>query len=144
MEEHSTGLSWEWLKTNHYGGFQQRRANAWAADLPDDGWQRLSCGEGAKRPRLYEWALFPLSRWGRAPDVRHALLVRRNLTDGEVAYFIVFAPAGTPLHTLVTAAGMRWTIEECIETGKQETGLGDYECAIGRAGIAISPCRCWR
>jgi SRSO17 transposase len=110
-----------------WGGFQQRRADDWAADLPDDGWQRLSCGAGAKGPRLYDWALIPLPRWGQAPDVLHALLVRRSLTDGEVAYLVVFAPAGTPLQTLVTVAGRRWTLEECFETGKEEVGLDDYE-----------------
>lgn len=108
-------------------GFKQQRADEWAADLPEDGWQRLSCGEGAKGPRLYDWALIPLPRWGQAPDVMHALLVRRSLTDREVAYFVVFAPADTPLQTLVTVAGMRWTIEECFETGKEEVGLDDYE-----------------
>jgi SRSO17 transposase len=108
-------------------GFEQKRADDWAADLPAESWQRLSCGEGAKGPRLYDWALIPLPRWGQAPDVLHALLVRRSLTDGEVAYFVVFAPAGTPLQTLVTVAGMRWTIEECFEIGKQEVGLDEYE-----------------
>lgn len=110
-----------------WGGLEQKRADAWAADLPAESWQRLSCGAGAKGPRLYEWALIPLPRWGQTPDVLHALLVRRSLTDGDIAYFVVFAPAGTPLQTLVTVAGMRWTIEECFETGKQEVGLDEYE-----------------
>jgi SRSO17 transposase len=108
-------------------GFEQKRADDWAADLPDENWQRLSCGARAKGPRLYDWALIPLPRWGQAPDGLHALLVRRSLTDGEGAYFVVFAPADTPLQTLVTLAGMRWTIEECFETGKQAVGLDQYE-----------------
>jgi SRSO17 transposase len=108
-------------------GFEQKRADEWTADVPDESWQRLSCGEGATGPRLYDWALIPLPRWGQAPDVLHALLVRRSLTDGEVTSFVVFAPAGTPLQTLVTVAGMRWTIEECFETGKEEVGLDEYE-----------------
>jgi SRSO17 transposase len=107
--------------------FEQKRADEWAATLPDEAWQRLSCGDGAKGPREYDWALLPLPRWGQSPDVLHALLVRRSLTDGEVAYFVVFAPAGTPLQTLVTIAGMRWTIEECFELGKDEVGLDEYE-----------------
>lgn len=45
----------------------------------------------------------------------------------ELAYFVVFAPADAPLQTLVTVAGMRWTIEECFETGKDEVGLDEYE-----------------
>ncbi|GAA2455263.1 hypothetical protein GCM10010405_44120 [Streptomyces macrosporus] len=26
------------------------------ADAPDDAWQRVSCGDGTKGPRLYDWA----------------------------------------------------------------------------------------
>lgn len=107
--------------------YDQKRADAWAATLPDEGWQRLSCGDGAKGPRAYDWALLPLPRWGQSADVLHALLVRRSLTDGELAYFIVFAPTDATLQTLVTVAGMRWTIEECFETGKDEVGLDEYE-----------------
>jgi SRSO17 transposase len=107
--------------------FEQKRADEWAATLPDEAWQRLSCGDGAKGPREYDWALLPLPRWGQSPDVLHALLVRRSLSDGELAYFVVFAPAGISLQTLVTIAGMRWTIEECFELGKDEVGLDEYE-----------------
>jgi SRSO17 transposase len=106
---------------------EQKRADEWAATLPDDAWQRLSCGEGAKGPREYDWALLSLPRWRQDPTVCHALLVRRSLTDGELAYFVVFAPAGTPLSTLVRVAGQRWKIEECFELGKDEVGLDEYE-----------------
>jgi SRSO17 transposase len=110
-----------------WSGFYQQRADERAAALPEDAWQRLSCGAGAKGPRVYDWALLPLPRWGQAAEVLHALLVRRSLSDGELAYHVVFAPAGTPLQTLVTVAGTRWTIEECFEVGKSDTGLADYE-----------------
>jgi SRSO17 transposase len=107
--------------------FAQRRADEWASTLPDDAWQRLSCGQGAKGPRLYDWAFLPLPRWGQSPDVLHALLVRRSLSDGELAYYVVFAPADTSLQTLITVAGQRWTIEECFEIGKSQVGLDEYE-----------------
>jgi SRSO17 transposase len=110
-----------------WSGFYQQRADERAATLPEEAWHRLSCGAGAKGPRVYDWALLPLPRWGQSDAVLHALLVRRSLNDGELAYFVVFAPAGTALQTLVTVAGMRWTIEECFEVGKSETGLDEYE-----------------
>ena len=110
-----------------WSGFYQQRADERAAALPEEAWHRLSCGAGAKGPRVYDWALLPLPRWGQSADVLHALLVRRSLADGELAYFVVFAPAGTPLQTVVTIAGMRWTIEECFEVGKSEVGLDEYE-----------------
>jgi SRSO17 transposase len=110
-----------------WGGFYQQRADERAAALPEDAWLPLSCGAGAKGPRVYDWALLPLPRWGQSDKVFHALLIRRSLSDGELAYFVVFAPTGTSLQTLVTVAGMRWTIEECFEVGKSETGLDEYE-----------------
>lgn len=110
-----------------WSGFYQQRADERAAALPEEAWLPLSCGAGAKGPRVYAWALLPLPRWGQSDAVLHALLVRRSVSDGELAYFVVFAPADTPLQTLVTIAGMRWTIEECFEVGKSETGLDEYE-----------------
>jgi SRSO17 transposase len=57
----------------------------------------------------------------------HTLLARRSLEDGELAYFVVFAPANTPLQTVVNVAGQRWTIEECFEIAKDALGLDEYE-----------------
>ncbi|MBV8913815.1 MAG: hypothetical protein JOZ05_12345 [Acetobacteraceae bacterium] len=58
----------------------------------------------------------------------HWLLIRRSRQKpDECAYYVVFAPAETPLAALARVAGRRWTIEECFEAGKQEVGLADYE-----------------
>src|SRR5262245_20949404 len=40
-----------------WAGFWQVRAKALLAEVPADGWQRLSCGDGAKGPRWYDWAV---------------------------------------------------------------------------------------
>ena len=54
--------------------------------------------------------------------------MRRSLADpSKLAYLRVFAPAGTPLADMVGVAGTRWTVEECLETGKDEVGLDEYE-----------------
>lgn len=90
-------------------------------------WQRLSAGEGSKGQRWYDWARVRLapptqSGWERW------LLVRRSLQDpADLAYYLVFAPSGTLLETLVTVAGRRWTIEESLELAKGEVGLDHYE-----------------
>jgi hypothetical protein len=55
------------------------------------------------------------------------LVCRRNITTGELKYFLSNAPATTPLATFATISGMRWPIETCFEEGKQELGLGDYQ-----------------
>jgi SRSO17 transposase len=93
-------------------------------------WRRLSAGDGAKGPRLYDWALVPLA----APDASgfaRALLIRRPLDASDdpkqLAYYLTFAPVGTPLQALVAVAGRRWTVEESLELAKGEVGLDHYE-----------------
>jgi SRSO17 transposase len=103
------------------------RADQLAEGVPPARWDRLSAGAGAKGPRLYDWARVPLFRldW---PGFEHWLLVRRSIADPEeMAYYVVFAPAGTTLAELVRVAGSRWAIEECLESGKNEVGLDQYE-----------------
>ena len=50
------------------------RADEAAALVPKNGWQRLSCADGSKGPRLYDWALI-----GTAESPGYHLLVRRSL-----------------------------------------------------------------
>lgn len=114
-----------WVATDR--GPAQRKAAAIADDLSDMDWQRLSAGDGAKGPRLYDWARVAI-RPLREPGWDHWLLVRRSLADpDDLAYYVCFAPIGTPLANLVRVAGTRWAIEECIEAAKGEAGLDQYE-----------------
>jgi SRSO17 transposase len=109
----------------------QPRADAIAASIPAEAWQRLSAGDGTKGPRLYDWARVPLARLQLTVEERrfaHWLLVRRSLRDSEeLAYYVVFAPTGTSLQALVEVAGQRWRIEQSIELAKGEVGLDQYE-----------------
>src|SRR6478752_5942346 len=89
--------------------------------------QRLSAGEGAKGPRLYDWAYTPY-RGGAPAGWEKGLLVRRKLDErDELAFYLTLAPEGTDLATLVRVAGTRWTIEACFEAAKGEVGLDEYE-----------------
>jgi SRSO17 transposase len=102
------------------------RADALAARVPARGWQRLSCGDGSKGPRLYDWAL------AATASEEHHLLVRRSLVPGEkgkleLAFFLCYAPPGTPLDELVAVAGARWAVEDCFAEAKNETGLDHYQ-----------------
>lgn len=105
-----------------------RRADALAPLLPDRAWQTLSCGLGAKGPRLYDWALIDTSSPG------HRLLVRRSLADpSKLAYFICHSPARAPLSVLVAVVGVRWTVEECFQASKNEVGLDHYQVRLWHA-----------
>lgn len=108
-------------------GPQQVPAATVAARLPAQRWERISAGNGAKGPRVYDWAWVKLYRLAE-PEWGHWLLVRRNVAKPEeLAYYVVFGPAGTALPEAVGVAGTRWAVEETIETSKGEVGLDQYE-----------------
>jgi SRSO17 transposase len=99
------------------------------ASWPANAWQRLSVAEGEKGPREYDWACARIveSREG-LPGPCGFLLARRSLTDAsELAYYLSNAPVTTPLEILARVAAQRYSVEECIEEGKGESGLDAYE-----------------
>jgi SRSO17 transposase len=96
------------------------------ARLPARAWRRLSAGDGAKGPRVYDWARVELTRPGW-PGRGFWLLVRRRLTDGELAFYACFGPARTTLIALVRVAGTRWAVEECFQAAKDQVGLDHYQ-----------------
>src|ERR687886_445276 len=98
----------------------------WLAKVPPKGWHRLSAGDGAKGPRLYDWAYLP--HGGGAPGWQMGLLIRRSPAEPEeVAWQMTHAPEGATLAQLARVAGVRWTIESCFEAAKTEVGLDQYE-----------------
>ncbi|MRH92314.1 IS701 family transposase [Nocardia sp. SYP-A9097] len=109
------------------------RADQVVADAPADAWKRLSCGEGAKGPRLFDWAVATLPTLSEAgPGWRRWLLARRSLTPNtkgelETAYYLCGAPIGTPDTDLIRVAGARWSVEDCFQTAKTEVGLDQYQ-----------------
>jgi SRSO17 transposase len=94
------------------------RIDALIAEAPDDAWQRLSCGDGAKGPRVYDWAAAQLPVIdifdGGTPTHRRWVLARRSLArPDEIAYYLAYAPNDTTVQDLVRIAGCRWAIEMC-------------------------------
>ena len=106
---------------------EQRQIKTLLAELPAQGWERLSAGVGSKGPRWYDWQRLELSE---PPESgwRRWLLIRRSISNpSELTGYIAFARAGTSLAEQVRVAGMRWTVEESIECAKGEVGLDHYE-----------------
>ena len=108
-------------------GLRQARAKALLAEVPAGAWERLSCGPGAKGPRLYDWALLPTNSPEPEEYARWLLLRRSVSRPAEVAFFACGGPPGTGLPELVRIAGVRWSVEECFELAKGDCGLADYE-----------------
>ena len=96
------------------------------ARLPAGAWRRLSAGDGARGPRVYDWARVGLTRPGW-PGRGFWLLARRRLSDGELAFYVCFGPARTSLAELVRIAGIRWAVEECFQAAKDQVGLDHYQ-----------------
>ena len=114
---------WAWTDK----GPLQERADRLASGVEESAWVRCSAGNGAKGPRVYDWAAVEI-RPLREPGKGHWLLARRSLAKpGELAYYVCFGPAETALEELVRVAGTRWAIEECFEEAKGEVGLDQYE-----------------
>ena len=102
--------------------------------LDPSSWKRLSAGEGTKGARLHDWAYCELADLDAAEydDERtglwtRGLLIRRNIADGDMAFFSTWCPAGTSIETLVKVEGHRWAIEDSFETAKNELGLDHNE-----------------
>ena len=108
-------------------GFRQVRVARLLAEAPARVWHRLSCGDGSKGPRLFDWAIRPVNS-PEPEEYARWLLVRRDVDDPEeVAYFLCGGSPGTTLEQLVAVAGARWTIEECFAIAKGDCGLDHYE-----------------
>jgi SRSO17 transposase len=109
------------------GSSRSRTAENVAAGLAPQDWQRLPAGQGSKGPRLYDWARVRLFRL-QAPPWEHWLLIRRSICDPtDMAFYVTFAPHTSELRDLAAVAGLRWTIEECFQSAKGETGLDHCE-----------------
>ena len=102
---------------------------ALVASWPEHRWQRLEVAEGEKGPRIYDWACQQIiESQDQLPGRDGWLLVRRSVTDPEdLAFYLSNAPAETALLTLAQVASTRYTVEQCFEEAKGETGLDEYE-----------------
>jgi SRSO17 transposase len=115
------------------------RVDALLAETDPGVWQQRSAGAGSKGHRYYDWAAHAVTVKGQppAPGFAHTLLIRRAITpkvtakhpDGiyEVEYFLVHALAGTAITAMITAAGLRWNIEDDNKAGKDQLGLDAYQ-----------------
>ncbi len=111
------------------GGKTRLRADRIAADLPASAWQRRSAGTGSKGPRFYDWAWLDDVCTDADPDDggRHSLLIRRNTSTGELAFYRCWTPQPATLAQLVRVAGIRWSIEESFQAAKSQVGLDQHQ-----------------
>ena len=120
----STQSLWVW----EHGVPRQRPIRDIVARVAPEAWVQLSAGDGAKGPRVYEWAWGVIRESAFQEGWREWWVARRSLRDPtDIAYYLACAPADTRLQKLVQVAGTRWAVEESLETAKGEVGLDQYE-----------------
>ncbi|WP_328891081.1 IS701 family transposase [Streptomyces sp. NBC_00316] len=104
------------------------------AQAPAEAWEKISCGDGAKGPRVYHWAAVRLpavAEFDYQGEVPHRIrwaLARRSISrPDEIACYLAYTPVEITGRELVRIAGSRWAIEECFQAAKNECGLDQYE-----------------
>jgi len=90
---------------------------------------RRSAGAGSKGPRFYDWAWLADVGTDGDPEVggQHSLLIRRNTTTGELAFYRCWTPGPAGVALLVRVAGIRWIVEEGFQAAKGQVGLDQHQ-----------------
>jgi SRSO17 transposase len=112
-----------------HGAPQARMVSEVIADLPRSAWKRLAVVEGEKGLITSHWArVRVVESRDQLPGPDVWVLARRSPSaPDKLAYYLAYAPPKTSLETLVRVASTRYTVEQCIEEAKGETGLDEYE-----------------
>jgi SRSO17 transposase len=107
-----------------------RRVDEWAKAQPSSRWQKFGKGDGTKGPKVVR----ALEAWVQTKDedgkagTRERLVVMRTIDcEPQVWYALSNAKCEVPLAAVVMAHGRRHGIEEMLQAGKGEVGLGHYE-----------------
>lgn len=110
------------------------RVDKWLAAQPAAAWTTLDVRDGAKGPLIIELLKRRVAartdKQQQAPDevlVAIRYRDRDNQCVVKTDYYFSNASAETPLPEFAYAAKAEHRIEECIQNGKSEAGLGDYE-----------------
>src|SRR4051812_12062605 len=110
--------------------FEQVRA--WAKALPAGAWRRIQVGDGERGPQLVELvATRVVAKTDRGRIGPEELLVVIRSTDEGGAtrhdYYLSGAPPETLPGVLARVAVAEHRVERCLQRGKSEAGLADYQ-----------------
>jgi len=103
----------------------------WAAALPAEAWKRIDVRDGHRGPLVAEAvktrAVAKTDKRRIGPE--EMLVVLRTIEEGTVKYdyYLSNADPHTPLEEFARVAKAEHRVEECLQRGKSEAGLADYE-----------------
>jgi SRSO17 transposase len=110
--------------------FQQM--HAWCAAMPAKAWTRLTIRDADKGPieveALARRVESKIDR--RAVGFEEVMFVMRQRGEGNAwkyDYHLSNAPANTPLAEFARVANAEHRIEHCLQRGKSEAGMADYQ-----------------
>jgi len=105
------------------------RVDAWAAQQPAARWQKLRVRAGTKGELVVRalTVLVQTKEEGGRVGAAEQLVVIRNVAGQPQTWYALSNARHEPLLTLVAVKGARHTIEELLQDGKGEVGLGQYE-----------------
>lgn len=126
-----------------------RRAAGLAVCLPPRSWQRRPAGDGAKGPRLYDWALIettgpalPAGGQGSSWLLAGRPVPASRGIKPECACYRARASRPAPLLTLVQVAGIGWKTGESFAGSQELTAPASIRSGPGPPGCAGPSSRC--
>jgi SRSO17 transposase len=108
------------------------RVDKWCSKLPMEAWTRADVRDGEKGPLVVHVALtrvLAITERKQRESEEVLVVTRRVEDDGRIVhdYWLSNAAPETPRPEFARAAKCRGRIELCVQRGKSETGLADYE-----------------
>lgn len=118
--------------TGRPSGRPWQRVDKWAASLPDSAWTKIEVRDGSKGPltvRIVKRCVAARAPQGREGHPEVLVVTRSRERDGvaKVDYYLSNAAPDTELSEFARVAKAEHRVEECLQRGKSEAGLGDYE-----------------
>jgi SRSO17 transposase len=107
-----------------------RRADAWAQAQPASRWRRVRVGDGTAGPqevRLAEAWVQTKDADGRVGALERLVVLRTIDRQSQSWYTLSNAPGRVAGERLAQVHGQRHGVEEALQAGKGEVGLGHYE-----------------
>ncbi|MFF0049928.1 transposase [Streptomyces sp. NPDC005498] len=126
-------------------------AGSWRIDhvltgAPAEAWERISCGDGAKGPRVYDWAAVKLPTIeGSDPSHYRWVPARRSLArPEEIAYYLAFARRTLPSPNWFGWPAPGGPSRSASRPRRTSAVWTSTKSAATSAGIATSPWPCSR
>ena len=111
------------------------RVDKWAAQQPEDNWQRVHVRDTTKGKLLVDFLHKRVWLWDGEEAHAHCwhLIIRREVKNKKIKYTLSNAPENTNLKRLAFMQAQRYWIERVFQDAKNQCGLGEYQARKWRS-----------